>query len=277
MATLDIAALRSFVAVAAFSGVRRAGEALHLSQSAVTGHVRRLERELGRRLVTRQGRGIGLTSDGEELVARAREILQQHDDAVRALTPRGSDELLVAATEHAAEFLVPAVVPVLEERFPQRRIQLRLTRSEHVRQLVHDERADIALMLTRPARESAEIATVPLEWFGADGTPDDRIVLFEPPCAVRHQALASVRGREHRIAKECTDLTSVLTAARNGVGITPLPRLGPPYDGLRQLPCMPAMPDITLHATTSDRVDAATKSAVFSVLRGQLRRTNVEE
>ncbi|MCX2731077.1 LysR family transcriptional regulator [Saccharopolyspora sp. NFXS83] len=270
MATLDIVALRSFVAVAAFSGVRQAGEALHLSRSAVSGHIRKLERELGRRLVAPHGRGIGLTSDGEELVVRAREILQQHDDAVRALAPNDSDELLVAATEHAAEFLMPAVVSLLDSHFPGRRIRLRLTRSEHVRELVHDERADIALMLTRPARKSVEVATLPLRWFGTDDAPTDRIVLFDPPCALRHQALASLRDREHRIVKECSDLTTVLTTARNGVGITPLPLMGPPPDGLRPTLCLPAIPDVTLHATTSGRVDAATSSALVTAIRSKL-------
>ena len=57
MATLDIPALRSFAAVAAFSGVRRAGEALHLSRSAVTGHLRKLERESGAGWSRRRGAG----------------------------------------------------------------------------------------------------------------------------------------------------------------------------------------------------------------------------
>lgn len=125
-------------------------------------------------------------------------------------------------------------------------------------------------MLNRPARENTEIATVPLQWFGADGAPEDRVVLFEPPCALRHQALLSLRS-EYEIAKECADLTTVLTAARKRIGVTPLARLGPPHDGLRPLPHMPAMPDVTLYATTSDRVDVRTKDAVFSVLRSQLR------
>lgn len=270
MPTLDIAPLRSFLAVVAFSGVRRAGEALHLSQSAVAGHLRKLERELGCRLVSPQGRGIRLTSDGEELATRAREILQQHDDAIRALTLPNPGELLVAVTEHAAEFLVPTVVSLLNTQFPECRVQLRLTRSEHVRELVHDSRADIALMLTQPTSGSTEVATIPLQWFGTANAPHDELVLFTPPCAVRHQATASLKDRDHHIAKQCSDLTTVLTAARNGLGITPLPRLGPPPDGLRRIPDLPAIPDVSLYVATGARVDATTKSSVIAAIRAQL-------
>ncbi|GAA5050952.1 LysR family transcriptional regulator [Nocardia callitridis] len=270
MVTLDIAPLRSFVAVAAFSGVRQAGLALHLSRSAVTGHIRKLERELGCRLVEPQGRGIALTSDGEELAERAREILRQHDDAVRALATPEADDLLVAATEHAAEFLIPVVVGLIEHRFPHRRIQLRLTRSAKVRALVDDERADIALMLTGPTPRSVRVATIPSQWFGTPGTPPDHLVLFTEPCAVRLQALTTLGNRPYRIIKQCHDLTTLLSAARNGTGIVPLPRIGPAPDGLRPVPDMPALPDLTLHAATSPRVDPVTRTAIVDALRERL-------
>ncbi|MEU1984446.1 LysR family transcriptional regulator [Nocardia sp. NPDC019395] len=270
MVTLDIPQLRSLVAVAAFSSVRRAAEALHLAPSAISNHLRKLEKTLGTRLVTAQGRGIGLTSDGEELVARARLLLAHHDDAVQALAPPGHDEFLVAATEHAAQFLVPAVVSTLNGMHPGKEIRLRLTRSAHVRDLVHDERADVALMLTRPARGSVAIAELPLQWFGTDDAPRDRMIFFAPPCAVRHQALASLAKAPHRIVKECSDLTGVLTAARQGLGITPLPRLGPPPDGVRRIETLTPIPDVTLYAATSDRIDLTTRTHIIDTLRTRL-------
>ncbi|MEU1981892.1 LysR family transcriptional regulator [Nocardia sp. NPDC019395] len=270
MATLDIPQLRSVVAVATFSSVRRAAEALHLTPSAVSNHLRKLEKTLGTRLVTAQGRGIGLTSDGEELVARARVILTHHDDAIHALAPPGDSEFLVAATEHAAQFLVPSVVSTLNALHPGHEIRLRLTRSAHVRDLVHDDRADVALMLTRPARGSHAIAELPLQWFGTDDAPRDRLIFFTRPCAVRDQALASLTKAPHRVVKECPDLTGVLTAARHGLGVTPLPRLGPPPDGISRIDALPPIPDVTLYAATSDRIDAMTRARIIETLRARL-------
>jgi DNA-binding transcriptional LysR family regulator len=269
--TLDITELRTFTAVTAFGGVRRAAEALHLSPAAVSTHIRRLERELNCRLVVAQGRGIGLTSDGEELAVSARAILHEHDEAVRALRGPRDDQLVVAASEHAAEFLVPTVVATLTSAFPHHDIQLRLTRSERVRRLAEDSRADIALMLARPSPGSVTVASLPLQWFGTDDAARDRVVLFARPCAVRDQAIAVLAGRRVDVVKEGADLTCVLTAARNGLGVTPLPRMGPPPEGLGHVSDLPPIPSVELYMSSSDRVDRRAQAVVLDAMRRALR------
>src|SRR6202451_2410507 len=69
---LDVAPLRSLVAVADCGGFQRAANSLHLSQGAVSQHVRRLEAAVGRPLVERQGRGSRFTPDGCEFLRHAR-------------------------------------------------------------------------------------------------------------------------------------------------------------------------------------------------------------
>ncbi|MFD8818622.1 LysR family transcriptional regulator, partial [Streptomyces sp. NPDC059627] len=64
----DIIALRSLVAVADEGGFRRAAESLTLSQSAVSQHVRRLEKTLGRPVVERAGRTARFTAAGRLLL-----------------------------------------------------------------------------------------------------------------------------------------------------------------------------------------------------------------
>ncbi|MFI7166769.1 LysR family transcriptional regulator [Rhodococcus erythropolis] len=270
MPTLDIVPLRSFVAVASFASVRGAAEALHLSPPAITRHIRKLEQELECRLVVPQGRGITLSSDGEELALRARDLLQKHDDTVTALTPQRSGELLVAATEIAAEFLVPPAISILTARLPEHQVQLRLTRSTHVRNLVDDQRADIALLLSGPIPGSTEIATIPLQWLGTDTAARDELVVFTAPCAVRQNAITALAGHKYKIVKECGHLGAVLAAARTGTGITALPRLGPNPDGLRPVPGMPPIAHVTLFMATSTRIGASTHAAVANELRAMI-------
>ena len=83
---MDVDALRSLVTVASFAGVGRAAAALHLSQPTVTGHLRRLERDLGVRLVEKVGRSIAFTPAGDELARRAHRIVALHDEEVLAQT-----------------------------------------------------------------------------------------------------------------------------------------------------------------------------------------------
>jgi DNA-binding transcriptional LysR family regulator len=81
---LDIAPLRSFVAVADTGGFQRAATSLHLSQAAVSQHVRKLEHAVGRPLAERYGRGSRLTADGERFLAQARRILALHDETLHS-------------------------------------------------------------------------------------------------------------------------------------------------------------------------------------------------
>ena len=71
---LDLTALRSFVTVLEAGGVTRAANQLHLTQSAVSMQLKRLEEALGQPLLDRAGRGVTPTAQGEQLLAYGRRI-----------------------------------------------------------------------------------------------------------------------------------------------------------------------------------------------------------
>ena len=86
MRNLDITTLRSFVAVADSGGVTRAAGFLHLTQSAVSMQLKRLEELLGLELLDRSGRTIALTASGEQLLAYARRMVALNDEVIGRLT-----------------------------------------------------------------------------------------------------------------------------------------------------------------------------------------------
>src|SRR3954468_10785980 len=106
---LGIGPLRSFVAVADCGGFQRAATALHLTQGAVSQHVRRLESALGRALVERDGRGSRFTADGETLLARARRVFAGAHETLAAFAVEDEPRLTIGSTEHAADHLLPAL------------------------------------------------------------------------------------------------------------------------------------------------------------------------
>ena len=65
--------------IAAAGSINRAAEKLFLSQPALTNAVKEAEEELGFRIFNRNSRGISLTPDGTEFLARARELHQQYE------------------------------------------------------------------------------------------------------------------------------------------------------------------------------------------------------
>ncbi|MEU8614244.1 LysR family transcriptional regulator, partial [Actinoplanes sp. NPDC048791] len=84
---LGIAPLRSFVAVADCGGFQRAAASLHLTQGAVSQHVRRLEAALDRTLVERDGRGSRFTADGEDPAGPGQQHLAGGGDPRAAAVP----------------------------------------------------------------------------------------------------------------------------------------------------------------------------------------------
>jgi len=81
---MELYQLRSFAVVADESHLTRAAERLHLSQPAVSGHLKALEAELGVRLFERASTGMELTAAGEDLLQRARRVLSAADDVKQA-------------------------------------------------------------------------------------------------------------------------------------------------------------------------------------------------
>ena len=81
---MELYQLRTFAAVAEENHLTRAAERLHLSQPAVSGHIKALEGELGVRLFERASTGMELTAAGDELLERARRVLSAAEDVKRA-------------------------------------------------------------------------------------------------------------------------------------------------------------------------------------------------
>src|SRR5476649_215165 len=72
---MELYQLRSFVAVAEAGHLTRAAEKLHVSQPAVSAHIKALEDELELALFGRTPSGMELTFAGQRLLANAEKVL----------------------------------------------------------------------------------------------------------------------------------------------------------------------------------------------------------
>lgn len=171
MRNLDTTTLRSFVAVAEHGGVTRAAGALHLTQSAVSMQLKRLEEMLDLNLLDRSNRTISLTSSGEQLLSYARRMLALNDEAVMRLTDTGYEGEVILGVPY--DIIYPVIPPVLRrysKEFPRVKLSLKSLSSTHL----HDayQRGEIDLILTtEPApRAGGEVlCDQPLVWVGAHG------------------------------------------------------------------------------------------------------------
>jgi len=234
---LGIAPLRSFVAVADCGGFQRAATALHLSQGAVSQHVRRLESALGRTLVEREGRRSRFTADGEALLTQARRILAAHDETLRDFAAEPEQTLVIGSTEHAAAQLLPELTTC----FPDRRVRFRIDRGAQLKAALIEGRIDLALLLG--AADEADARTVgelELTWYAAPGwappAPGEPIslVAFDAPCALRNRALETLAARDvpAEVNCEAAHLAGMQSAVRAGLGVGLMATLGQGLEGL---------------------------------------------
>jgi DNA-binding transcriptional LysR family regulator len=237
---LDIAPLRSVVAVADCGGFHRAATVLHLIQSAVSQHVRRVEAVVGAPVVEKSGRGVAFTELGYRVLAHARTILAAHDSALDDLGAAEERVLLVGATEHGADVMLAGLTGALGDRLPDWRLRFRLDRNVMLADAIEHGTVDVAVMLDgsglNPANASGIVA---LKWisarsFAAPAGEPLPVVMFSEPCTLREPAYAALDriGVPHRIAAESSDLSGLYAAVRSGLGVALLPLIGRLPDGL---------------------------------------------
>ncbi len=168
---LDLTALRSFLAVADAGGVTRAAKLLHLTQSAVSMQMKRLEEMLGVPLLDRSARGVRLTAAGEQLRGYGRRLLALNDEAVNRLSGAGHEGWLVLGVPHDIVYPhVPLVLRRFTEEFPRMRVQLVSSYTLALREMFARGECDLILTTEDTAAAGGEtLAIAPLRWVGARG------------------------------------------------------------------------------------------------------------
>jgi DNA-binding transcriptional LysR family regulator len=166
---LDLTALRSFITVVDAGGVTRAAGLLHLTQSAVSMQLKRLEESFDRPLLDRSGRGVSLTADGEQLLGYARRMMRLNDEVYARLTDdifKGEISLGVPA-----DIVHPAIPKVLRQfhaEYPQMRVQLVSSYTNRLKTMFARGECDITLTTENDNDAGAETLTaLPLVWVGA--------------------------------------------------------------------------------------------------------------
>lgn len=172
-----------FLALADSLSFRRTALQMHLSQSAVSGTLARLEEMLGARLFERTTRAVELTQAGEVFAEQARILRHQMDETVRRVQEVAQVQvgrLALAALPSLAAGLLPRVLARFAAEHPGVHLELFDSLAGPAFDMVRAGRVDFALTAANPAY--ADLDYLPLA--------SDRFVLL----LGRGHALARGRG-----------------------------------------------------------------------------------
>ena len=168
---LDLAALRALAAVADSGGVTRAAGFLHLTQSAVSMQLKRLEEAVDQPLLQREGRGVRLTAAGEQMLGFARRIIALNDEALRVMTgPEHEGRITLGAPHDIVLPTLPGVLRRFGAAFP--RVELQLVTANTGRLKAMHGRGEVDLILTTETAvgpDGEALVDLPLLWVGAAG------------------------------------------------------------------------------------------------------------
>ena len=114
----------------------RAAEDCAVTQPALSMQIRELEREIGAELVERRPGDIALTETGREVAERAEHILAVTRDLVDFARHRAvlSGSLKLGVIPTLAPYVLPMLLPLLQKRYPQLRLDVRETQTRVARQ-----------------------------------------------------------------------------------------------------------------------------------------------
>lgn len=247
----DTILLRTFVAICDAGSFTKAAREVNLTQSAVSLHVKRLEDQVGSRLLERDPHGVALTEQGEVLLSYARRILALHKEAEHRLAQSGTP-IRIGAPEYFDLHTLSSLLGQFSARYPAVAVHIELGIGPDISALLDAGELDLAIVpseigasdgvpLTRERRVWAAGRSMHL-------SPDAPapLAVFPPYCAWRQLALDQLdrANRPWTLVLQSSGTAGILAAVDAGLAITMFPEYGLPSHLLKSLGPAEALPPL---------------------------------
>jgi DNA-binding transcriptional LysR family regulator len=255
--------LRVFSSVAQTRNFSRTGEAVGLTQPAVSRAIVELERSLGLRLLDRTTREVALTEPGRSLAARLDRALDELDATladVAGLADADGGKVRVASSPTLSAYLMPACIATCAREAPRVRFLLLDRIQQDVLESVRSGEVDFGVVVEPPAVDDLHCEPVlhdpfvlvmpaghrlaratSVRWKALDGSA---LVLLDAASGSRRyvdDALAR-HGAVCKVEQELAHPTTVFQMVEAGIGLTVMLRLAVPPGGLHGLSVRPLLP-----------------------------------
>lgn len=145
---MNVTQLRAFISVVETGSFSAAAKQAGVSQPAVTMQIKALETDVGATLLERGYHRIGLTEAGRALLPHAKRVLEDISRAredIAALSHTLTGRLAIAASTTPGEYVIPRLLGVFLERYPQVQVEIAVSDSAIVVDAVESGRADVGV------------------------------------------------------------------------------------------------------------------------------------
>src|SRR5689334_2544557 len=246
MADLKLKDLRYLVAVADTRHFGRAAERGFGSQPTLSAQVKKLEEYLGVQLIERAPKRVALTAAGEEIVERARRILESSDEIIELAKGHRdplAGRLKLALLPTIGPYLLPNVAAKLRKQLPRLELMLYEYQTGPMLEKLHSGEIDVGILALPVAMDGLDSQVLYREPFmvamptnhklagkssiKVEDLSHETILLLEDGHCLRDQALdiCSGTGVHEKQDFRATSLETLRQMVAAGVGITLLPEL----------------------------------------------------
>ncbi len=246
MTDLKLKDLRYLVAVADTRHFGRAAERSFVSQPTLSAQLKKLEEYLGVQLIERAPKRVSLTTAGEEVVERARRILEASEEIVELAKGHSdplSGRLKLALLPTIGPYLLPNVASHLRKQLPRLELMLYEYQTDPMLEKLHSGEIDVgilALPVAADGLDSYELYREPFmvampvghrlasrQTIRTADLGDETLLLLEDGHCLRDQALdiCAGSGVNEKQDFRATSLETLRQMVAAGVGITLLPEL----------------------------------------------------
>ena len=214
---IDTLGVQAFVAIAESGSFSQAADSLHVTQTAITQRLRKLEAFLGVALVERTTRRTALTEIGRRFLPQARRLLNELSDALTEIRETGLSQrgdVSIACVPTVGIQYLPRILRAFSEHRPHDRVKILDHASESVLQAVLRREVEFGIGIA--GDDHSELVTVPL-------TVDPYVLVCrdDHPLAKRRRLRwAALRTHTLIFAGEMSGNRGLLDGALNATGVT---------------------------------------------------------
>jgi DNA-binding transcriptional LysR family regulator len=249
---INIALLRSFVAVAETGRMTTAARVVNLSQGAVSQQIKRLESLFQVNLFERAADAARLTRDGEKLIAQAHRLIALNDDVLEQMQQADfSGEVRLGVPHDIVGKLMPPILRRFSQEHPNVLVTLVSETTRSLKAALSERKVDLTLMTeSEPGKREQLLLTDRLIWVGSKGGDAWRrrpvaVALGQEGCAFRAVAIRALTksGIEWRPICQVGSLEPVFATLEADMAVAPFLFHTVP-DRVEVLPdgCLPPLP-----------------------------------